>query len=71
MQHPQNFCHCRKHHRTGFLDLNVGWSGAIIAAVSFSKTRRKNKGPNQGSSKGGGPQPGFWWPKIATDSAGL
>jgi len=59
MQHPQNFCHCRKHHRTVFLDLHLGWSDAIIPAVSFSKTRRKIKGPNQASSKGGGPQPDF------------
>lgn len=37
-----------------------GQLDAIIAAVSFSKTRRKNKGPNQASSKGERPQAGFW-----------
>jgi len=72
MQHPQNFCHCRKRHRTGFLDLCVGWSVRCHHSCSFVlKNNKKNKGPNQASTKGGGPQPGFWWPKIATDSAGL
>jgi hypothetical protein len=33
--------------------------------ISFLETRRNRKGPNQESKEEGGPQPCFYWPKIA------
>ena len=61
MQHPQISATAES--TTGLAFWTCMYDGqldAIIAAVSFSKTRRKNKGPNQASSKGERPQAGFW-----------
>lgn len=76
------FYHCWKywHNWLFFFKLHVAWSvtvlkfheypgnNALTAVTSFSERRRNHKGPNQASKEGRGPQPCFWWPKIAAQT---